>query len=219
MVKIYKAIGAGLVALPLFFGAAQNIYGGEPTNISQIQFGDTLENRALVLNNLTSRLLQREATVREFDKLIKEQLNLYRIVTESDISDGWQAAIKEESIRRHLPYKFHEGVSQQYIALPTTPLSEGAKNDIADFAALKYETCRMLMNNVGNRPISYEDFEDMVGNFVSIRLPVHHRNIADVVAMRLITKYEVNFYVVPDVQDFLKTGEIRHIVVPKDKCP
>ena len=219
MVKIYQVIGAGIVALPLIFGAAQKTYGGEPINIAQFQLGDTLENRARVLSFLTSRLSQSEVTSHEFHKLIKEQLNLYRIVTESDISDGWQAAIKEESIRRHLPYKFHEGVSQQYITLPTTPLSEGAKNDIADFAALKYETCRMLMKNIGNGPISYEEFEHMVGNFVSIRLPVHHRNIADVVAMRLITEYEVNFYVVPDVLDFLKTGEIRDIVVPKDKCP
>lgn len=206
MRRAYKAIGVGLISLPLLFGGCEKdkVDYNQPQEqkIQQVQADTTLERKLRTISeNLSSRLSESEITDRDYSNLILEQLKAEEILT-GDYDDnpeniGYMRAI----FSMKLSLKDLYGLKNDYLVLESTPVSDKAQEDIAAYEKFKTEIEEYLKQKIGEKAIPQDNFEAIIRDYVFSNLPndisQYREYRKSEITGRLIATFNHKFDIVP----------------------
>lgn len=182
---LYKAIGVGLVSLPLILGGCgerKADYKQQEPVAKQVQLEPQVRLTPIseseletISTNLYSRLSKGEITSRDYDKFVFEQLKSLGVVP-PEIS-GWyigstlEAKYMADFFGNRLRLKILQGLNQFYLVLDSVPISDVAKKDIDAYERIKTEVGKYLERKVGKKQISADEFGILIQEYVLTKIP------------------------------------------------
>ena len=201
---MYRAIGLGLISLPLILSSGAKSEAADYNSqiqkprTQQVQVEAPLEGRLETISrNLYHRLSTREVTLGGYFDIVFQQLKSQRILSgdyDKNIENiGDMAALFERKLSTIRLW----GINQDYVAIESTPLSDAAKKDITAYERLKIEVGEYLKNKIGKKPISESEFKTLIKNYVFSKLPHLASSRKGGIAGLLIWTYKNEFNLIP----------------------
>ena len=169
-------------------------------NILQVTGDVPLEKRLeTVLNNLSSRLLESEVARGDYYHLIFEQLKSQGILSGTSSENLVEVGIMTYYLNEKLSPRTLVGLAQDYLTLEPTPtISDEAREDIAAYERFETRVGEYLKQHFGKEPISKDDFERAVQDYVSPKLPDDFANFRkNDISSHLTRVYKTEFNIVP----------------------